>query len=423
MTNGMDERISNPAGGRKRLLRIGAGAAGLVLVAALAAVVLGGPARSARIDRDAVTIATVEDGVFRDFTTLQGKIAARDTIYLDAQEGGQVQKILVEAGDRVVTGQPLVELRNSELELEVLSQEGRLVESITQLQAYGKELEQNRAENERALARIDYDVLRLSRQVERRERLLAQGYVPREHVDQLRDELNYNSKLRPLQAQTNRRQETLRLAQLPHIATELASLQESLRITRAKLGDLIVKAPVAGRLTAIDLKVGQNRNRGDRLAEITLNTGFKIVAEVDQFYLNRVQVGQFAEAPVQGRARKLIVRRVYPQVRNGTFTVDLDFAGDAPNDLSAGEAVFGKLSLGRDHKATVLKAGPYLQGSNGSWVFVLNRAGTRAERRTVALGRRNADVVEVKSGLKPGEQVLVSSYDGYEKMDRLNLNR
>ncbi|MFN8993191.1 MAG: HlyD family secretion protein, partial [Pseudomonadota bacterium] len=314
----MDERISNPTGGRKRLLRIGAGAAGLVLVAALAAVVLGGPARSARIDRDAVTIATVEHGVFRDFTTLQGKIAARDTIYLDAQEGGQVQKILVEAGDRVVTGQPLVELRNSELELEVLSQEGRLVESITQLQAYGKELEQNRAENERALARIDYDVLRLSRQVERRERLLAQGYVPREHVDQLRDELNYNSKLRPLQAQTNRRQETLRLAQLPHIATELASLQESLRITRAKLGDLIVKAPV------------------------------------------------------QGRARKLIVRRVYPQVRNGTFTVDLDFAGDTPNDLSAGEAVFGKLSLGRDHKATVLKAGPYLQGSNGSWVFVLN---------------------------------------------------
>jgi HlyD family secretion protein len=419
----MDEAIRRPRWrSRRALTGLGVGAA-VVVVIAMALAFLGKPESSVRVPAASVTIDEVHAGVFHDLTTLQGRIAPRDTIYLDALEGGQVQQVLVQAGDRIKVGQPLLVFRNTQLELDVLNEEGRLVESITQLQTFEKQLEQNRADNEKTLEQIDYNILRLKRSVERRATLSKAGWVSTETLDQARDELNYNIGLRPVQADTNQRQEALRVRQQPQIRAEITNLQKSLEITRRELGDLTVRAPVSGRLTAMDLKLGENRNRGERLGEIAEDTGFKVTADIDEYYLARISVGQTAQVDVHNRSTRLHVTRLYPQVHGGQFTVDLAFSGAAPTDVAPGEMVQGRLSLGADRAALVLPAGAFLEQSGGDWVFVLSRDGRHAGRRRIKIGRRNAEQVEVLSGLRPGERVITSSYQGWEKIQRIDLTR
>jgi HlyD family secretion protein len=423
MTYQMDKVIRRPAWRSRRAAVIGSVALATALAIGLAIAFVGPAKRSVRLPMATVSIDEVQRGVFHDFTTLQGQIAPRDTVYLDALEGGQVEKVLVKAGDRVVAGEPLLVFRNTQLELDVMEREGRLVESITQLQSYEKQLEQNRADNEKTLDQIDYNIVRLRQQAERRDALVRIGYVSRELAEQVNDELDYNQKLRPVQADTNRRQEQLRQQQLPKLKVELESLEQSLQITRTKLGDLTVKSPVSGRLTAMDLKIGENRNHGDRLGEITLDTGYKVSAGVDEYYLGRVQPGQMAEVDVGGRTLRLVVERIYPEVRNGVFMADLQFQGAQPAGLLPGQAVQGKLSLGADRPALVLPAGAFLERSGGDWVFVVAPDGRHADRRRIKIGRRNADQVEVLSGLAAGDRVITSDYQGLEKIDRVDLKK
>ena len=423
MSQDMDRVVRRPLW-RSRRATIALAAAVAVVLGLVTILLFVSPARrSVRLPLAQVSIDTVQRGVYHDFTTLQGAVAPRDVVYLDALEGGQVQKILIHPGDRITLGQPLLVFRNSQLELDVLEREGRLVESITAQQSYEKQLEQTRADNQKALAQIDYSITRLQQQADRRDQLVKTGYVAVEAAELVRDELNYNKLIRPVQLETNKRQEALRVQQLPKIRMEMASLEKSLQITRATLDDLTVKAPVSGRLTAMDLQIGENRNRGDRLGEITMDSGFKIAAQVDEYYLGRVAPGQTAQIDIDGRTLNLKAERIYPQVKNGTFTVDLNFQGAQPQGLLPGEAVQGKLSLGADRPALVLPAGAFLERSGGDWAFVVASDGRHADRRRIKIGRRNSEQVEVLSGLRPGERVITSDYQGLEKIDRVDLKQ
>jgi HlyD family secretion protein len=423
MTLEMDRKVPQS---KRRNRRLMAGAAALVLLAGLgygAVKALGGAERSVRVPAATVTIDPVQAGVFHDLTPLLGKVVPHDTIYLDALEGGQVERVLAHAGDTVTAGQPLIAFRNTELELDVLDREGRLIESITQLQTFEKQLEDTRIADEKSAAEIDYNINRLTRASLRRRDLAAKGDIAAEANDQIHDELDYNARLRPLQMQSNDRQEALRVAQLPQIHAQLASLQQDLTITRAKLGNLVVKAPVAGQLTDLVQNIGENHNRGERLGQIVPQTGFKVTAPVDEYYLGRVKVGQTAAADIDGRPWKLRVERVYPQVKDSVFTVDLAFDGPAPADLLPGQAVDGKLSLGGDQPALVVPVGPFLDRSGGDWAMVVDADGRHAERRRIKIGRRNAGQVEVLSGLKPGERIITSDYAAFEKVDRVDLSK
>ena len=421
MSEEMDRVVRRPLW-RSRRATLALGAVVLVVLSvATAMAFLGSAKRSVRLPLAQVSIDAVQSGVYHDFTSLQGQVAPRDIIYLDALEGGQVQKVLVHAGDHVSVGQPLLVFRNTQLQLDVMEREAREVESITQQQTFEKQLEQTRADNEKALANIDYAITRLQQQADRRDELVKAGYVSKETAELVRDELHYNQMIRPVQVETNKRQEALRVEQLPQIRQEMASLQKSLQITRATLDDLTVKAPASGRLTAMDLQPGENRNRGDRLGQITLETGFKIAAQVDEYYLGRVSPGQTAQIDLDGRSLNLKVERIYPEVKNGVFTVDLSFQGAQPQGLLPGQAVQGKLSLGADRPALVLPAGAFLERSGGDWVFVVAPGGGHADRRRIKIGRRNSEQVEVLSGLRPGERVITSDYQGLEKIDRVDL--
>jgi HlyD family secretion protein len=422
MSVDMDRKIERPKW-RSRPVVIA-----VVAIASLAGLGLGAfalrgvSARTVRVPAATVTIGQVQRGVFHDLTPIRGKVTPHDTIDLDALEGGQVARVMAQAGDIVRAGQPLAAFHNTELELDVLDREGRLIESITQLQTYEKQLEDTRLANDKAAAQIEYNVVRLTRAADRRVQLAAIGAVSVESLDQLEDELNYNQRVLPLQTKSNRREDALRLRQLPRIHAQLASLQRDLTITRSKIDNLIVKAPTAGQLTNFVPNIGQNFNRGDRLGEIVLATGFKVAANVDEYYLGRVAVGQIADAQINDVTSKLRVARVYPQVKDGTFVIDLDFVGGAPNGLLSGETIDGRLSLGRDQPAVVVPAGPFLDRSGGDWVMVMT-GDHRAERRRVKIGRRNAEQVEILSGLKPGDWVITSDYSAFETVDRVILTK
>lgn len=370
---------------------------------------------------DQVVIAPVVRGNFRDTISLQGSVVPRDTIYLDAVEGGRVRQLFVRSGDRVVEGQPLVAFANAALEIDILSQEGRLIESITQLQAYQQQLEQSSSDNAQSLAVIRYGRARVDRALRRRVPLAERGFVARESMDMLRDELHSLDDRYAIQVARSRRQEGLRRLQRPQIEAQLATLQKSLAVTRSKLADLTVRAPASGRLAAFDLKLGENRNRGDRLGELVLDTGFRVTAAIDEYHLGRVRLGQRAEVDVNGRPTALVVTRIYPQVKDGSFVIELDFAEPRPRRLTAGEAVRGRLSLGMDRPALLLPAGAFLEASGGQWVFVVAPGGTHAERRVIRIGRRNAEQVEILAGLAAGERVIASSYDGWQRYERITL--
>jgi HlyD family secretion protein len=398
-------------------------AAGLGLAALLAMLASRGMAeRNLSVARANVTVAAVMRGVFHDFVPLHGTVAPKDTIYLDALAGGQVEKILVQAGDRVTAGQPLVTFRNSQLQLDVLNGEGRLVESLTQVQAQQTQLENTRIGNETALENIRYNIISLTHTLARFERLLNEGGISQREVEQTRDQLAHFKALLPLQEETNGQQEASRRAQLPGLQAFEKSLKQSLETTRRELQDLTVSAPVTGQVTQLDLKVGENRNRGERLAEITPDTGFKIAADIDEYYLGRVKRGQAAAVTLSGTTYNLHVARVYPAVKSGTFTVDLTFDGAMPTGLSPGATADGKLSLGGDRPGLVLPAGAFLEASGGDYVFVLDPDGKSAHRRRVKLGRRNGEQVEVLSGLNTGDRVIISDYATYDRIDRIDLH-
>jgi HlyD family secretion protein len=202
---------------------------------------------------------------------------------------------------------------------------------------------------------------------------------------------------------------------------QIEKLQQDLGITHSKLDNLTVRAPASGLLTALDLTVGENRNRGERLGMITPDTGSKLTADIDEYYLGRLRAGQNAVVDLEGRTWPLVVTRAYPQVKDGAFAIDLAFEGAVPPGLLPGQSLQGRLALGRDEPALTLVSGAFLERSGGDYAFVLDASGRTAQRRRIRLGRRNAEHVEVLTGLAAGDRVIVSDYDGFERVDRIEL--
>ena len=367
------------------------------------------------------TIATVEQGIFHDLIPLRASVVPRETLYVDAVDGGRVDRVLVEPGDTVQQGQPIVELSNTNLALSVIQQESQLNQAISQLQQNEIALEQNKLANERALAEVEYGLVRLKRSGARRDNLVSRGLESAEQRDVIADELAYYQHLMPIQTDSNQRQTNLRDRLLPDIHRQLAILRDNLDVVHRTLDGLIVRAPVSGRVTAIDLKVGEHKDAGQRLAEVTPPSGMKLSADVDEFYLARVRMGQVANIELHGRPVNVTVQRIYPQVRDGRFRVDFDFRGTSPGELVAGETAQGRLQLGDDSSARIVPVGPFLERTGGDWIFVVSSDSKSAQRRHIKVGRRSVEQLEILSGLAVGERVMISDYAALEKADRVLL--
>jgi len=422
--SGMDRKVHHARWSPKRWpwgARVGA-AGVLVVIVILTEVMLSHPVRTLRLPRSRVTITTVKHGIFHDLIPLRTTVVPRETVYIDAVDGGRVDRVLVEAGDMVQEGQPLVELSNTNLVLQVIQQESQLNQAISQLQQNEIALEQSQLSNDRELANIDYNLVRLGRAAQRRVSLASQGSVSNEERDVATDELAYYQRLRPIQAESGQRQTALRDHLLPDIHQQLKNLRGDLAVVHDKLDSLVIRAPVAGKVTALDLKVGEMRSPGQRLAEVTPDTGMKLVADIDEFYLPRVRVGQTATVDFNGKSVIVTVRRVSPQVNDGQFRVDLNFAAaTGPSSLVEGATARGHLQLGEDRPASFLATGPFLERTGGDWVFVVAADGRSAQRRRIEIGRRTSNQLEVLSGLAAGDRVITSDYTGLDRVERIDL--
>lgn len=377
--------------------------------------------RSVEVAGSRITTARVVRGQFDDVIAVRGQVTPLRTTYVDTASGGQVEAIAVEDGAKVERGQLLVELSNTSLQLDLISREAQITEQLNLLRGLELRHEETRLASERELVEVRYQIKRLSRLVAAQQDLVASGATARVELDNLKDELEYYQQRLAVQTRTRAAADRLEQAQLVQMRAAAAQLEKNLDLARKNLDSLKVKAPAAGTLSAFTLEVGQSLAAGDRIAQIDDPDHHKIVADIDEFYLSRVDVGQRADYPSGDTTYHLKVAKIRPQVQHGQFQIELVFDGDAPAAVRRGQTAQVRLQLGQPSEALVLPNAAFYNDTGGAWVFVVS--GDHAVRRTVRLGRRNPTQIEVLDGLSEGEEIVTSPYTSYLDMDRLQLTR
>lgn len=370
-----------------------------------------------------IRTAEVTRGMYEDYIPLRASVEPERTVYLDAIEGGRVEAILVEEGTHVEEGQPLIELSNTSLQLDVIAREAEVSEQLNNLRNTQLAIEQNRLKLKSDLIDIDYEITRLTRLVDRYEELQGSKFISENEYEDAVDELQYNRNRREVTRESQAQDEIVRKAQIEQLEGSVAQLEKNLLLARSNLDNLLIRAPRSGHLTSLNAELGESKSRGERLGQVDDIDRFKATAFVNEFYLNRLLIGQKAQLEVNGREYELEVAKIYPEVQASQFEVDLKFIGDAPPDIRRGQTLQLRLVLGDiAEQAVLLTNGPFFNDTGGAWVFVLDPDGKVATRRPVQLGRRNPNTIEVESGLIPGDVVVISSYANFIDVDRLFID-
>jgi len=377
--------------------------------------------RSLSINSQRITVSNVTVGVYEDFIPLRGRLVPRSTVFLDAIEGGRVEDILVEDGAMVEAGAMIAVLSNTNLQLEVLGREAAVTEQLNNMRTIELQLEQNRLSHKRNLVEIDYQVTRLTREINRQRELISKNLVSQSTVDQLEDELVYFQNRREVTLESQATDARMQEQQLRQLRDAGGQLEAGLGFARKNLEDLSVRAPVAGKLSGFNIEIGQSIARGGRLGQIDDPDSYKLSVEISEYYLGRVDLQQVATAEHNGRDLGLRISKIYPDVNEGQFKVDMLFDVD-PVGLRRGQTLQIRHTLGDNVDAILIPNGAFYQETGGSWVFVVSPDGSEAIKRTVRLGRRNSNFIEVLDGLEPGEKVITSPYTSFVGMDRLNLD-
>ena len=388
------------------------GAAGGVLLLILIFWLFAPSADSLTVSRNRLAISTAQPGTFEDFLPVRARVTPLVTVYLDAVEGGRVEKKLVEDGAQVTQGQLLAVLSNAELQLSTLEKQAEVEQQLNNMRSQELALTQTRNSNLRDLNQAETDLAKARRQYDLYKPLADRGFISKKTVNDTKDDLDYQSKRLAILKQSIAQTEALQSSQLSQLRAASSSLNSSMGVAQDSLGQLNIRAPVTGELSGFDIQLGQSLQQGERIGQIDSAGANKLQADVDEFYLGRVAVGQTASADIAGQTYRLKVAKVYPQVRNGQFQVDLVFVGPAPASVQRGQTIQARLTIGDSSKALLIPNGAFFNDTGGNWVFVVDSSGNGASRRQVQLGRRNADFIEVLGGLQPGERVITSSYSG-----------
>ena len=377
--------------------------------------------RSLSVDSQRISVSNVTVGTFEDFIPLRGRLVPRSTVYLDAIEGGRVEEILMEDGTLVEVGDMIAVLSNTNLQLEVLGREAAVTEQLNNMRTIELQLEQNRLSHKRNLVEIDYQIIRLSREITRQRELISKNLVSQSTIDQLEDELAYFKSRREITLESQATDARMQEQQLQQLRDAGAQLEAGLGFARENLADLSVRAPVSGKLSGFNIEIGQSITRGGRLGQIDDPDGYKLNVRIDEYYLGRVDLQQLATAEHNGRDLNLQISKIYPQVIEGQFEVDMQF-NDESVGLRRGQTLQVRLTLGDNTDAILIPNGAFYQETGGNWVFVVAPDGSEAIKRSVKLGRRNTNFIEVLDGLEPGEKVITSPYTSFVGMDRLSLD-
>lgn len=403
---------------RKKLLYIAASAAAVVAIIWIA---LSGGGSTSRINRSAITVATAESGVFSDYIRIIGIVQPVASVQLSAEEGGIVEHKYLEEGSIVNSGEPILQLRNSTLDLEIMNAEANLAEKQNFLRNTQVSMEQDRLNNMIEKSRLDVDVRQKQRTYLQYKRLYEEDLVSREEYLKAEEDYRLAIEQNGLVAERLRQDSIYRSLQMAQLESDLENMRRSLALIRERRAKLTVSAPVAGELGFLDVELGQNISVGQMVGRINVLTGHKIEAEIDEHYIDRVVTGLSGEFDRRDTTFSLKVKKVYPDVREGKFQADLEFVGEKPSNIRNGQSYYINLQLGESSESVIIPRGSFFSQTGGTWIFVLDAAGERAVRREIRLGRQNPQCYEVLEGISPGEQVIVSGYELFGNNDELIL--
>jgi HlyD family secretion protein len=399
-----------------------AGAVAAVLLVVVIFWMFAPRADSMSVAQDRLSISAAQSGTFEDFLPVRARVTPLVTVYLDAVEGGQVQKKLVEDGAQVSQGQMLAVLSNAELQLSTLEKQAEVEQQLNNMRSQELALANTRSANLRDLNQAQTDLAKARRQYELYKPLAEKGFVSMKLYNDTKDDLAYQTSRLEILKRTIAQTESMQESQLAQLRVAASSLNSSMGVAQSSLGQLNIRAPVTGQLSGFDIQLGQSLQQGERIGQIDSAGGDKLQADVDEFYLGRVSVGQTATADIDGKTYRLKVAKVYPQVRNGQFQIDLLFMGPEPQSMQRGQTIQAKLTLGDSSKALLIPNGAFFNDTGGNWIFVVDSGGNSATKRAIQVGRRNSDFIEVLGGLKPGERVITSSYSGLTDKDHLTFS-
>ena len=381
--------------------------------------------RTFRVEESRLVISTVTSGVYEDYIPIRGKVTPLRTVFISATEGGRVEKILTEDGTMVKRGQPIVELSNPTLQLEVFQNEARVAGELNAMRTLELQLEQNRLRHITVITTLEYEIQKLTRNVNRYRTLYERGNFTKSQLDEAEEDLSYKIKMLEVTKESQQTDAKMQETQLELSQIDSANLERNLKIARMNLDNLNMKAQIEGQLSGFDLELGQTVARGTSIGQIDDPFNFKIEAQIDEFYLSRVNLNQagFYDRSSDGEGFPMRIKKIYPDVQNNQFKIDMIFVNKQPKDIRRGQTLQSKLTLGDSAEALLIPNGSFYQDTGGSWIFVVSEDGSFAVKRNLRLGRKNNNFIEVIDGLEIGERVITSPYTSFKEMDRLNLSK
>lgn len=407
----MDRQIEKKSFLRRYAWYIAAAAA---LVAFLVWIVLGTSANTTTVDASDITVSDVTRGKFDDYVRLNGQVLPIQVVQISPEEGGIVREKVVEEGTRVRKGDVILRLSNSNLDLQILNAEAELAEKQNLLRNTQVAMQQDRLNNRTEQATLDTDCDRKRRAYEQNARLYKERLISKEVYLQSREDYNLARRKQSLISQRLKQDSLYRHVQMAQMEDNLDNMRKNVLLVRDRKNKLEVRSAIDGELGLLDVELGQNIAAGQNIGQINDLSDFKVQAQIDEHYIDRVRPGLSASFSRDGKTYLLRVRKVYPEVRNGTFRTDFVFVGERPAQMRSGQTFYVELALGKSQQATLIPRGTFFQTTGGNWIFVLDKSGRKAYRRNISIARQNPQYYEVTDGLEPGERVITSGYEAFK---------
>ena len=416
---GMDRKIEKKKWPPKRIA--GLAAVGLFVILVLYVFLFRLSKSTLNVKTERITISTVTRGPFQEFIPIMGNVLPINTFYLNAVEGGRVEEIYLEAGTLVKEGDEILKLANTNLLLDIMWREAELFQQSNNLRNTRLSMEQYRLRLNQDLAEINNQLRQQKRTYERYEELVKDNLISKHEYELAKDQYEYLIKKKELTIESQRNDLEFRLGQIDALEASLKRMQDNLEIVKQKQDNLTIRAPVSGHLTALNAEIGQSKSPGQPLGQIDVLEGFRVRAAIDEHYIARIETGRTGEFDFAGKSYGLVVKKIYPEVIDGRFEVDMEFVDGGPEEITRGQTLHIRLELGDISEAILLPRGGFYQTTGGNWAYVVDESENVATKRKIRLGRQNPQVFEVLEGLGPGDRVITSSYESFGNMDRLVL--
>ncbi len=416
--DGMDRKIEKKRFGKKQIYW---SIAIVVFFLVLVRLVFADNSSRLNVEKEKLTIGEVTEGKYQDYISVNGTVEPIQTIYLDAVESGRVEKILIEEGTKVKEGDIILTLSNYNLLLDISGNEADVSRAVNDLKTARLNLENQNLQTRSNVLQLQYQLRKLERQHRNNLKLIEQNLISKEEFEYAKEQFEEATMLLALQQQKFIRDSVYTISRLQADESSIERMQSNLNLTRRRLENLNIKAPVDGELATLNPEVGEVINYGSRVGTINILDSYKMRVLIDEHYITRISRGLKADFDFASKKNTLRIVKVYPEVQNGTFAVDMEFTSEIPKQIRIGQTARIHLELGESEEALLLPKGGFYQSTGGQWVYLLNAAGDMAEKHNIRLGRQNPRFYEVLDGLKPGDKVVISDYQSFNNVDKLIL--